>query len=328
MPVPAFIGYGEGSLHTLSPQQLAHVREVGTALFEGRTLQAGHGGLIAVLNTPTEDVRGTNDGERQDVHRPEPRQGQGRQGPPRGPRQSRRGSSDPAGAVLRGELLTAPATGQLRTHYPGARVWREVGGNGTLLAVSIFPLGWEGPQADFAVAVPADPRHRVLAWGFWRVDGGAVWIGSKHTNYPDGSACAFPADSGVWTEADGITPYVDRLAEWSFRHIFLDAEGMWPGIQEGAHVYYRLRHTHPHECCTRCSTLQRYENCCRSIDQAEFANHHPAEFVAIYGCDVGEQRPHSRLAEWILQRHGQPPAMSRIHPSLRAAKGLTWAINT
>jgi hypothetical protein len=176
--------------------------------------------------------------------------------------------------------------------------------------------------------VPSDPRQRILSWGFWRTEDGLVWMGPKHTNYPDGSACAFPADSGVWTEVQGITAYVDRLAEWSMRHIFLDAEGVWPGTQEGGHLYYRLRHTHPQECCTRCCELERYGTCCHALDQEEYRTWHPRDFLAVYGCEVGEQRPDSRLVTWAMQRRGPPPTMSGVHPGLRAAKGLLWTSDT
>lgn len=326
MPVPAFIGYGARSLHSLSPQQLAHVREVGTALFEGRCLQAKHGGFIAVLNTtPTQDVKGTTNGERQELQRSAAEPWQGRQGSPGGTGESRRGSSDHSGPVLGRQRLISQASGQLREHYSGVRLWKEVGGNGVWLAVSIFPVGREGPQADFTIAVPTDPAFRILSWGFWRTDNGLVWIGPKHTNYPDGSACAFPSDSGAWTEALGLVPYVDRLAEWSMRHIFLDAEGIWPGRQEGSHVYYRLRHTHPQECCTRCRGLDRYESCGLSFDQEQYAGSDRADFISVYGADVADQRPHSRLINWNENRRGTPPTMCRIHPDMRKARGISWS---
>lgn len=328
MSAPAFIGYGERSLHSLSPQQLAHIREVGAALFEGRGLQAQHGGFIAVLDsTPTQDVKGNDDVQGQELQRPAAGSRQGRQGPSGRPGQSRPGSSDRPGAVLSRERLIGQAGEQLREHYSGVRLWKEIGGNGVWLAVSVFPVGEGGPQADFIIALPKDPTFRILSWGFWRTDSRPVWIGPKHTNYPDGSACAFPAQSGVWTPAHGITGYVDRMAEWGMRQLFLDAEGLWPGAQEGEHLYYRLRHTHPAESCTRCRGLRRYEECCRSRDQAEFSGGHRSDFLSRYLCEVGEQRPHVRMVEWAAQKRRSPPSMTRVHPDMRMAKGLGWKVD-
>jgi hypothetical protein len=324
--VPAFIGYGERSLHSLSPPQLAHVREVGLALFEGRCLQAKQGGFIAVLDTaPTQDVKGECNDEGQELQRSAAGPRQGRQRTSGRSGQSRRGSSDPSRAVVGRQRLISQTSGQLRKHYSGVRLWKEIGGNGVWLAVSIFPAGKVGPQADFVIAVPTNPTFRILSWGFWCTTDGPVWIGPKHTNYPDGSACPFPADGAAWTEAHDLIAYVDRLAEWSMRHLYLDAEGVWPGSHEGAHIYYRLRHTHPRECCTRCRSLNPYESCCLPLDQKEFVSSHRADFISMYGADVGDQRPHSRLLRWMETKEGSPPSMGRVHPDMRKAKGIGWA---
>ena len=279
--VPAFTGYGEHKLHSLSPQQLAHVREVGLALFQGRGLQAEHGGLINVLDPkPLQDTKGNIDGTGQEFQRSEAGTRQRRQGSPGGSRQPWR-PSDPHGTVLHRAFLSAEAPAALRQHYTGVKRWKELGGKGVWLAVSVFPVGMEGPQADFIIAVPRNPTFRIVAWGFWRMKDGPIWMGPKHTNYPDGSSCAFPVNSGVWTEDHGITAYVDRLAEWSMRHLYLDAEGLWPGPQEGDHIYYRLRHTHPRECCTRCWQLEPYQSCCQALDQKESAAGDREDFIAL-----------------------------------------------
>lgn len=321
MSVPAFIGNGEGGIHSLSPRQLAHVREVGSALFEGRGLQAFDDGVIDVVHsTQPQDAKGNFNGERQGFQRPTKGSRQGRQGTSGGEGQPR--SPHSLRAVIRRDFLDVEALTELRRHYSSVRRWKEVSGTGVWLAVSIFPLGRGGPQADLIIAVPRDPAVFILSWGFWRIDGRVVWIGPKHTNYPCGSICAFPAGSGVWTEGHGIRAYVDRLAEWIMRHLYLDAEGLWPGAHEGLHIYYRLRHTHPHECCTRCRSLNRYEECCRGIDQLEVRDRDRGHFVNLYGCDVGDQRPHSRLFAWAQHMRRHPPSMSRIHPVLRSARGL------
>lgn len=316
MSVPEFIGYSRRA-HSLTPQQLAQAREVATALSEGRDLIAGRGGSIAVAKSTTEKGQEDEQGQRQGLRRSQPAR-EGRQGASGGTGQSR--PAVHAGTLLRRELAGLAGVAELRKHYPGTRRFPETGGSGVWLAVPISPLGDGGPQAFSLLAVPFDPDLRILAWAFWCRAGKAEWIGPKHTNYPDGSVCAFPAQAGIWHEALGLTVLIDRHAEWIMRHLILDLDGLWMGRQEGASRYYRLKHTHPQESCTRCCSLRPYENCCRSVDEREYSEADRIQFLHNYRSDVGEQRPPDVILKWA-QAGGKPPRMRRAHPELAPLLG-------
>jgi hypothetical protein len=301
----------------LSPGQLALVGEVGAALFEGRPLQASANGLIEIRPaTEVKSEKGNDHDTEQPTHGPaaEPRQRwQGARG--------RRPSDSDTPQRVRRQLGSQLA--ELRQHYPDARSW---GGdtNGTWLTVSSHPVGAGGPQATFLIAIPNDVRVRIAAWAFWGWGASATWIGSRHTNYPDGTVCAFPLDGGYWKETESLLPYLDLLSEWAFRQIFLRIKGLWPGPQEGLSAYYRIRETRSGECCPRCKRLTLYDECCRALDEGEPDANDRLGFVAKMGCDVGKQRPHQRTLHFALGKRPRPPRMARVHAGLRAKLNKPW----
>jgi hypothetical protein len=275
-------------------------------------LTAAKGGLIAVGSSTPIDESETH-GKRQDLRRPESGSRQRLEGASGGQRQPR--PADSASPVIRCSFVRELAVRAARADYPGLRFWREVGGSGSWISAPVFPVGSEGPRAEIIIAIPSDPTKRILSWGFWRAQQVVRWIGPKHTNYPEGSICAFPAKSGVWTEDMGLTAYLDRISEWTMRSLYLDIFGLWPGTQEGHDVHYRLCHTHPRECCTRCQGLVKYENCCRDLDLSEWSPRSQERFIAGATCEVGNQLPPLKLVSWVENMCGPPPRIRRVHPS-------------
>jgi hypothetical protein len=301
----------------LSPKQLAHIGEVGAALFEGRKLQASENGLISVR--PTSDATS----EKGNTHESGQEAGSATGSWERRQGSRRRRSPDPNTPERTRKQLSL-RLGHLRKHYSDVRTW-DGDTNGRWLSISSFPIGQDGPRATFLIAVPTDPQVRISAWGFWRFHQETTWIGHRHTNYPDGTVCAFPIDRTYWREEDTLLPYVDLLSEWSFRHIYYALKGLWPGPQEGPCPYYRMRETRLGECCPRCKGLKRYEQCCRTLDEAEARPDDRENFIATMGCDVGQQRPHRRLFDLASGNRERPPRMAYVHAGLRKKHGNPWA---
>jgi hypothetical protein len=295
-------------MFNLTESQLAHVDEVGAGLFQGLPLQASNGGLVTIR--PSSNEEELENDQRQEA-RPTAGSRQGRQG-------SRR-ASDPDPAELRQRNFRARVT-ELRAHYSAVKVW-DGDLNGTWLEAFSTPLGEEGPQARFLIAVPKNPNFHIRTWGFWMVNDGVAWIGPRHTNFPDGSICAFPPTEGY---GNTIVSYVDLLSEWALRNIYLLTHGIWPGPQEGRWRYYRLSTTLPGECCPRCRSLTPYETCCRPKDVAEARPTDRAEFLAEAGCDLDDRRPHERVIAFVNGARAGPPRMAWVHPQIRHAKGMQW----
>jgi hypothetical protein len=295
-------------MFSLTDSQLAHVAEVGAALFQGLPLQVSDGGLVTIR--PREKEKELENDQRKEARSPTGS---------RERRQGARRATDPNAAELRRRDFLTRVT-ELRAHYSGVRVWNG-DLNGTWLEVHSTPLGEGGPQARFLIAIPKNPNFQIRTWGFWFVDNAMVWIGPRHTNFPDGSICAFPVAEGY---GDTLVSYVDLLAEWGFRNVYLATRGIWPGPQEGRWRYYRLNTTLPGECCPFCRSLTPYEKCCRPKDEAEAQITDKAEFLAEAGCDLGDRRPHDRLTDFVCSRRIGPPRLARVHPQIRAAKKVLW----
>jgi hypothetical protein len=191
----------------LSPTQLAYIGEVGAALFEGRGLQASRSGLISIRPTfETRDEKGVGDEQRKGSSRPEAR--------PWPRRQRARGSSDSHAAEL-GRAEYRFQVSNLREHYPGTRAW-DGDTNGLWLAVPTLPLGEGGPRANLHITIPRDRDVPIVSWGFWELRDETCWVGHRHTNYPDGSICAFPPDGDFWVDGQRLVDYADLLSEWCF----------------------------------------------------------------------------------------------------------------
>jgi hypothetical protein len=291
----------------LSPAQLALIGEVGAALFEGRALQASLNGLISIGPlTQSSNEKGNEHVERQ-----------GSRGSTTEPRERRQGTpptSDSSRSVLERRNYRAQVA-QIGRYYPGTRVW--IRDDATWLAVPCCPLGQDGPWAKFLIAIPKRQSARLLAWGFWHLGDRVHWIGHRHTNYPDGSICAFPADGSYWRDGDPLCLFVDRLSEWAFRQLYYVVHHIWPGPQEGRWRYYRLASTQLGECCPRCRGLTSYETCCRAIDEAESRPSDRREFIAEVGCDIGGQHPHDRLIAFAAGERSLPPRIAYVHPDAR-----------
>lgn len=113
------------------------------------------------------------------------------------------------------------------------------------------------------VAYPADMRRAVGGWAWWP---NGLWVGPRHTNFGDGSICAFEPSDNVWTRADSLTTLLDHFSEWVVRQLYLLRFGRWPGLQVLHTAYERLTEHRPGELCGGCLSGLPYDSCCRPRD--------------------------------------------------------------
>lgn len=148
--------------------------------------------------------------------------------------------------------------------YPGVQIHRQEDGFWLWLDSRLLP-GF-GRKARFVVAVLPRIEH-IAAWGFWNGGSlGASWIGPRHTNYPDGSICAFDAADGDWKYGDSLVTLLDLYTIWAIRHLHLEYLGRWPGPQASANPIERIAEFRNTEWCG-CSTPRgTYGSCCKQQD--------------------------------------------------------------
>jgi hypothetical protein len=296
-----------------SPDQLAKVRAVGGALHEGRLIGADNHGEIVVLEDDagekeTDNARRSEEGTRGSAS------GSGERPPgPQAPAHSSRSVGGRRRAHYQAEVKT------LRPQYPGTHF--RIDDLGLWIVVPAFPVGRSGPQLTLIMAVPDDPNVRILTWAFWASDTHCSWVGHRHTNYPDGSACAFAPDGGAWSDGEPLVSYADRICEWSVRHVFCWLEGYWPGPQDAMCRYYRVREGRPQERCF-CHSGKTYFECCRPLDLLQSRTSDREEFMSnCNGLDIGEQRPAKQLYDFAMGLRPKPPKMKKVHLWLPQALG-------
>lgn len=120
-------------------------------------------------------------------------------------------------------------------------------------------------SATFLVAVPYSPNCAPRAWGFWNRLDGPSWIGRRHTNFPDGSICAFVPGTGLWQEGGSLVSLIDFYSVWALRQVYLEMFGRWPGRQFSPHPFYSLVEFKSDElcCCDAHDPPLTYGECCR-----------------------------------------------------------------
>ena len=166
-------------------------------------------------------------------------------------------------------------------------------------------------EAVFVVALPYDPLAGVRAWGFWdrHCLAFAQWIGPRHTNFPDGSICAFDMRDGTWRHGDSVVPLLDLYSVWAARQLHLDFFGRWPGSQVARWPYERLLETHADELCSCGSLDKTYAQCCRPKDQQR-------NFIAdalryIRDTAGGKRQPPDAVIKF-LRTQVSPPDLSEL----------------
>lgn len=185
----------------------------------------------------------------------------GGQGSPRGawaPRQA---------APLVGASLQAHYEDELDAiyrAYPGTKVWLQKDGFWLLAESSLTP----GLRQAAIFLVGISYQNSIAkAWGFWKDPLTTLkWIGPRHTNFPDGSICAFHPTDGTWIVGDPLVELLDLYSVWAVRQLYLEEFGRWPGPQAVLHPYERMLELRADEYCGCGRYDKLYGECCRDAD--------------------------------------------------------------
>lgn len=224
-----------------------------------------NGGFVTPSVSPSSPIvlGGVANDERQRTRRSEtgPRQGTARR---KGASDRATGQADQGSSVLHNHLWTqyAAEVKTVKEAYPSAQVWKQEHGFWFLTESALLP-GLER-KAVFLTGIKLSDIPVVQGWGFWN---GVTWIGPRHTNFPDGSICAFERTDGTWNVGDSLVELLDLYTLWAFRHLYLEYFGRWPGRQAVFEPYERILELKPDEFCGCGREGILYGECCASADR-------------------------------------------------------------
>lgn len=191
--------------------------------------------------------------------------------------------------------------------YPKTRVWRQPGG--LLLLTESALLASNQLPATFLIMIPYAKTEVVKGWGFWTSAIGIEWIGPRHTNFPDGSICAFEPRDGTWVKGDPLVQLIDLYSLWACRHLYLKKCGRWPGRQSVIHPYERFLELTPDEFCGCKHSDSLYGDCCHSKDQKRNIIAEAVNFLTTY--HDGYRNPPKVVTDFILYQ-SNPPQISNL----------------
>ena len=194
----------------------------------------------------------------------------------------------------------------VQSAYPGTRIWHDEDGMWLLCESSV--VQGLNRAATFLVAFSWS-KAAVRTWGFWRDNAIMVrWIGPRHTNFPDGSICAFDPADRTWVFGDSIITLLDLYTVWAFRHLHLELFDRWPGPQAVFHPYERRVEFRPDESCG-CGSRRTYRDCCAPRDAAIRIVPDAVSFVLRFA--GGLREPPAHLARVALNA-AQPPPIATL----------------
>jgi hypothetical protein len=210
---------------------------------------------------------------------------------------------------------------KIRSAYPTLQVFTDDDGMWLLARSTI--LAALPRQATFLIGVPNRPGLDPKAWGFWSEADCHRWIGPRHTNFGEGSICAFSSLDNVWSEGGELTTLIDVYSVWALRQLHLEAFGRWPGRQYAltggdprAQAYYRLREFRDSELCGCGSRGATYATCCKPRDSkygfAEMAN----TFMKEAPGGFTSRRPPNAVTSFV-SGSSPPPRLRDVHLQLR-----------
>lgn len=249
-----------------------------------------------------------------------------RQGSTRRQRSSDRSRAPRAGSRIVG--LAGNYAGQLENvqrAYPGATLLPD--DHGVWLLARSQVIDGLAREAIFLIALPETPAVEPRGWAFWEQDGQVEWIGPRHTNFPDGSVCAYhPMLDKAWSPGGDLCTLLDLYSVWALRHLHLVVFDRWPGRQYAmpdelgqSDPYYRLTQFKEAELCS-CGSNRRYGECCRPHDlKLPFLSILHAFKRRNLGLGILGRAPPAEIPALIAQG-GQkpPPSMLEVHSALRA----------
>jgi hypothetical protein len=190
--------------------------------------------------------------------------------------------------------------------YPGAYVWHQ--GNGFWMLTDSALLPGLDQGATLLTAVPFLYRATPRSWGFWRgIPRDLAWIGPRHTNFPDGSICAFEPADRSWVSGGPLVALLDLCTLWVLRHAHLEHFGRWPGKQSVRDPFERLVELREDEHCGCDAEAARYGQCCRPAD---LARNRIADAVSFF-LRLGERKPPDAVLA-VLRGRAEPPGLDTV----------------
>lgn len=209
-----------------------------------------------------QERQGSRQPEQPGPRRGGPRPGPGELGEPRSPGRPRpAGETAPVVSAL-GQY--EQEVGALQAIYPGAQQWTTQRGLWLVVPASLLP----GLREHAVFLVGASSAARIVrSWAFWADPMSLpTWIGPRHTNFGDGSICAFEPADGTWNFGDPLLDLIDIYTVWALRHLHLRHTGRWPGPQSVHRPYERLLEIRLDERCGCSAPRGTYGQCCRPRD--------------------------------------------------------------
>ena len=293
------------------------LQQVGAALDERRPLVVRNQGLVALGQEsprakPAKENGNEGKGKRGSASRS--REGAARR------QGARRSWSAGAASRIGGDMLRDAYEGQvtrLAEAYPTSQTFPDEDGIWLLARSSI--ISGLVREATILVALPYQSGLGPRAWGFWTAGAETAWIGPRHTNFRDGSICAFSPDDGAWSEGGDLRTLLDLYSVWTLRHLHLEVFGRWPGKQYSffgadprVQAYYRQSECQDNELCGCGSETRRYSECCKQSDLR-------LNFVEIAGLFLthtqggfNTRRPPTIVVEFIEGRSALP-RIAEVH---------------
>jgi hypothetical protein len=307
---------------TLTPEVRAVLLELGAALDGHKPLQVHNHGVVAMVDEFLSTTQAKENGnERQSKRRPAARSWERsarRKGQTSGSRTSRTTSRFSGGnlrtAYEEQVMRLTDAYSTLQTFPDKDGIWLLAGSE----IVSNLSRG-----ATFLVALPYLAGVGPKAWGYWNSNGRISWMGPRHTNFKDGSICAFSPIEGAWMEGGDLRTLVDLYSVWALRQLFLESFGRWPGKQyalSGEDVrmqaYYRLVECKDDELCGCGSENRKYADCCKWSDQQFDITQLMALFLKRVENGFASRRPPVSITHYFEGRSSMP-AIVDVHLQLR-----------
>lgn len=188
--------------------------------------------------------------------------------------------------------------------YPKTKVWHQPDGLWLLTESDLLPDNCQ--KAVFLTVICYKFFPTVRGWGFWH---NYSWIGPRHTNFPDGSICAFEPSDGTWKICDPIIKLLDLYTLWALRHLYLQNFDRWPGYQAVHHPYERILELKPNEFCGCDNSDLMYSDCCQKSDLARNRIADAINFVVTHA--GGQREPPITVSRFVREQQN-PPSIKEL----------------
>lgn len=192
--------------------------------------------------------------------------------------------------------------------YPGTKSWHQIEGLWLLTESTI--LNGLGKKATFLTAIPYTLTSTARSWGYWTTALSAQWIGPRHTNFPDGSICAFEPRDKTWVIGDTLIKLLDLYSVWALRHLHLEKLRRWPGYQSVPHPFERLWELRDDEFCGCGNSDKLYIDCCKKQDLAKDGKADLIYFLR--WANGGSRKPPEDILNFINRRKEPPPIIALL----------------